>query len=208
MEKISRKEALARNLPYFFTGTKCKNGHTSKRATSSYNCFDCKVNNRESYNSKRRNDIKEKEKAKIRAKQYRDENVEKIKEYRRTDKFKSAVKNWKSNNKEKIQEDNRQWREENKEYHKKLIKGWEQKHPQRKRLACATRRAKKLKATPIWANKEEIKSIYDNCPAGCEVDHIIPLQNHFVCGLHVPNNLQYLTLKKNREKGNKFICIT
>lgn len=49
----------------------------------------------------------------------------------------------------------------------------------------------------------EIEKIYDTCPTGHEVDHIIPLKHELVCGLHVPCNLQYLTPKQNRDKGSK-----
>ena len=77
-------------------------------------------------------------------------------------------------------------------------------NPERYRDWSAKRRAKKLKATPKWANLEEIKKNYLNCPKDYEVDHIIPLQGKIVCGLHVENNLQYLTKVENRKKGNKY----
>lgn len=37
-----------------------------------------------------------------------------------------------------------------------------------------------------------------------EVDHIIPLNNELVCGLHVWENLQLLSVGQNRAKGNSF----
>jgi hypothetical protein len=66
------------------------------------------------------------------------------------------------------------------------------------------RQANKIKATPKWANLEKIKQIYLNCPSGYHVDHIVPLNNSVVCGLHVESNLQYLTAKENMRKSNKF----
>lgn len=69
----------------------------------------------------------------------------------------------------------------------------------------AKRRAIKLNATPKWVNIEDIKKIYQNCPNGYQVDHIIPLQGKNVCGLHVPWNLQYLTITENLKKSNKIL---
>lgn len=68
----------------------------------------------------------------------------------------------------------------------------------------AKRRASKLLATPVWADKLKIKEVYLLCPIGMHVDHIIPLNNPLVCGLHVHNNLQYLTAQENLEKSNSF----
>lgn len=69
----------------------------------------------------------------------------------------------------------------------------------------AKRRASKLNATPAWANMAIIRDFYKNCPTGYHVDHIVPIQNDKVYGLHVIENLQYLTAEDNLAKGNKFI---
>lgn len=66
------------------------------------------------------------------------------------------------------------------------------------------RRATKLSRTPKWANIVKIGEIYKNCPEGYHVDHIIPLQGKLVSGLHVENNLQYLSSIDNCSKNNSF----
>ena len=68
----------------------------------------------------------------------------------------------------------------------------------------AKRRAAKLQRTPAWADLEAIKKFYDNCPEGYAVDHIVPLQGVNISGLHVLNNLQYLTKSENSKKGNRY----
>lgn len=68
---------------------------------------------------------------------------------------------------------------------------------------ASKRRAVKLQAIAPWANFNKIKEIYENCPEGYQVDHIYPLQGVNSCGLHVETNLQYLTSKDNRSKGNR-----
>lgn len=68
-----------------------------------------------------------------------------------------------------------------------------------------TKRRKYIKErTPNWANLDKIKEIYDNCPRGYHVDHIIPLKGEFISGLHIETNLQYLTAEENMQKGNNF----
>lgn len=57
---------------------------------------------------------------------------------------------------------------------------------------------------PKWADKNQLYEIYKNCPKGHTVDHIIPLAGKIVCGLHVPENLQYLTKNENSFKNSKF----
>jgi hypothetical protein len=123
---------------------------------------------------------------------YYQKNKEKLREYRRkyhlNNKYKS--KEYKLKNKDKIKEANRLYRLNN---------------PHIKNTANAIRRATKLNATPKFANVKKIKEIYKNCPKGFHVDHIIPLKNKLVCGLHVEWNLQYLPAKENLSKSNKLM---
>lgn len=72
------------------------------------------------------------------------------------------------------------------------------------REAAKKRKYLKLDRIPKWANLSKIKEMYKGCPAGYHVDHIVPLQGKLVSGLHVENNLQYLTAEDNLEKSNKF----
>ena len=67
----------------------------------------------------------------------------------------------------------------------------------------AARRARLKHALPSWANLNKIKEFYSNCPKGFEVDHIIPIKGENVCGLHVLENLQYLSASENKKKGNR-----
>ena len=66
-------------------------------------------------------------------------------------------------------------------------------------------------AWPEWcANDIEFKFIYDGAKVlrshglHVHVDHIVPLINPLVCGLHVPWNLTYLPAKENMSKSNKW----
>lgn len=68
----------------------------------------------------------------------------------------------------------------------------------------AKRRAKVKQAIPKWSDLDKIKEFYLNCPKGFQVDHIIPINNSNVSGLHVSWNLQYLEKNLNVIKSNKF----
>jgi 5-methylcytosine-specific restriction endonuclease McrA len=62
--------------------------------------------------------------------------------------------------------------------------------------------AKQKAQTPADANLKIIQQIYENCPDGHEVDHIVPISKG---GLHHQDNLQYLPWIENRRKSNKLI---
>lgn len=64
--------------------------------------------------------------------------------------------------------------------------------------------AKQKQQTPVDADLVAIQRIYENCPVGYEVDHIVPISKG---GLHHQDNLQYLTKEANRRKGNKLVGV-
>lgn len=64
------------------------------------------------------------------------------------------------------------------------------------RLYCA----RLADAVPVGTDMRVVREIYANCPAGYDVDHIIPITRG---GLHHPENLQYLPSSANKSKGNK-----
>lgn len=75
----------------------------------------------------------------------------------------------------------------------------------------ALKRTARRKATPSWVDRQELKRIYKEARKLSEttgikyqVDHIIPLVNKNVCGLHIPSNLRIITAEENLAKSNKF----
>ncbi len=128
-------------------------------------------------------------------------------------------------NKEKLDLLNKNWVADNSERRKQICKNyslrnsdaiasvgknWASANRVRLRIRDASRRALKVKSTPIWANEIEIKNVYEKAAeltrdSGIkhEVDHIVPLKSKLVCGLHNEFNLQALTLKANRSKHNR-----
>lgn len=66
-------------------------------------------------------------------------------------------------------------------------------------------------ATPPWANKQKMIAIYEERELlvretgnKYDVDHIIPIVNHLVCGLHNEFNLRVIPESENRKKSNSF----
>ncbi len=102
------------------------------------------------------------------------------------------------------------YRDNNKQQCYTAVRKWTINNRDKRRAIDATRRATKINATPDWLTKEDkenIKSFYTEAKRLTEltgiiyeVDHIIPLSRG---GLHEPYNLRVITLKQNRQKGNK-----
>jgi hypothetical protein len=128
-------------------------------------------------------------------------------------KHKELSKNleWKYNNLERYKEIGKEHYRANKDRHKSLMQQHYHANKGMYRAKDAKYRATKLKATPAWANLEQIKRIYIACASISErtgvehhVDHIIPLQGEAVCGLHVEKNLAIIPAQMNLQKSNTY----
>lgn len=103
---------------------------------------------------------------------------------------KCNLAHWQSLNKDK----EKQYRKLHSDKRIKLKAEWYINNKARSFANAARYRAQKLSATLLGYDKEILK-IYEVCPPGSHVHHIIPLQefNHLgIYGLHVPWNLEIL----------------
>jgi len=131
---------------------------------------------------------------------------------------KSCRSNYYRNNKERKYKNQKEWRAKNPNWDNKWrkthvdsarnsVRKWEKNHPEYVAQKNIKRDQKRSQRIPSWLSTKEINNIlqfYKNCPKGYHVDHIIPLCGKIVSGLHVLNNLQYLTPKENLIKSNSF----
>lgn len=114
----------------------------------------------------------------------------------------------------------RKWRDANKARVAAQQKAWREATnyvaPYNKTVAramcvrAAVRRAVKKNARVAWANAQRMQEFYFAADflgmvtgEWHEVDHIVPLQSNAVCGLHWEGNMEVLTQKGNRSKGNR-----
>jgi len=118
---------------------------------------------------------------------------------------------WHHENKEKAAANNKAWIARNKEEFKQYCIQWRRNNLPKLAKNANAYRAQKIKGTPSWANHQAIEKFYDQADeltkqTGIQhsVDHMVPLNSEFVCGLHVEDNLQILTLVENSSKN----CLT
>lgn len=70
-------------------------------------------------------------------------------------------------------------------------------------------RAQTVRATPFWSDRVSVREFYREAKRLTRetgelhvVDHIVPKISPYVCGLHVPANLQVIHWRDNTAKAN------
>lgn len=159
------------------------------------------INNKEKYSSPKQGKVREEYLNK--KKQYYINNQATIVEYRQ------------QYNKEH-QESNREYRKRYYQQNKEKIKQYRQTNPVKHRGNRVGRRKIPKYCIPVWYNFERktINELYNQCKlitkqTGIihEVDHIVPINNKKVCGLHTLSNLRIITKEENGKKHNKLISL-
>lgn len=82
---------------------------------------------------------------------------------------------------------------------------WLERHPRKSYITAA------VIQSPEWVDRSALRALRDEArrltaATGVRhvLDHIIPLNHPYVCGLHVPWNLRPVPWASNAAKGNKF----
>lgn len=144
----------------------------------------------------------------------------------RTSEILAQTRRYKTDNRDKVRESKRRYYEANKQtvlergrQHKAANKSAERERSRRyyeanksaRYAATARRKARKLQATPAWANEFFIQEAYalaklreKVCGGKWHVDHIVPLRSKLVCGLHVEHNLRVIPAVENLRKQNHY----
>lgn len=178
----ARSEAVLLGITTYFTGKPCKNGHLALRNTSDSSCVACRLVFKEGYRKQ----------AAAYTKAKRDARMAIDPEGTR-----AAWALWQRERRKEIPEIFRERGRRNNKVRR-------QRNPKAK-LACTRKRqAAKQQRTPAWAEVRAMTAFYVACPEGMVVDHVIPLRGKLVSGLHVLENLQYLTKLDNLKKGNSY----
>lgn len=127
----------------------------------------------------------------------------------------AANRRWRADNKERRDLQLKKWKQANKHRQRRYSKKWKDQNQSRDQAYRRTYEAMKDQACPSWANAPEIHlaiaahyehaAWLSNATGGkFQVDHIIPIHSDFVCGLHVPWNLQVLEASDNAAKGSRW----
>jgi 5-methylcytosine-specific restriction endonuclease McrA len=182
----NRADAKKTGNKYYFTGKPCVRGHVALRKTKGA-CVECMKEDWATDNAKRAEKPKS-EAAKAAARRYYEKNRE------------AVIARAAGRPREKKQAYRNVHKKNNPELYKALV---------------SVRKRRHRSATPPWITEKqklEIRKLYLNAQHLTKltgeryvVDHIIPLINPEVCGLHVPWNLRVMTQEENLRKSNKLL---
>ena len=182
----TRKEAKETGNKYYFTGLPCTRGHIALRKIKG-TCVECMKEDWAIDNEKRKEKPKS-EAAKAAGKRYYEKNREVV------------IARAAARPHEEVREYKEKYKAANPELYKALT---------------SVRKRRHRNATPPWITKEQklqIRQMYLQAQKLTKmtgeryvVDHIIPLLNDSVCGLHVPWNLRVMTQEENLKKSNKLL---
>lgn len=182
----TRAEAKASGATHYFTGKACVRGHIAPRKTKG-SCVDCMKEDWVSDNERRKS-LPKSEAAKAAGRRYYEQNKEVVK-------ARAAARP-----------------DEEKKRHKVAYKTA---NPELYKALTSVRKRRHRNATPKWLGSQEkvaMRQLYLKAQELTKltgvryvVDHIVPLINPDVCGLHVPWNLRVMTQEENLRKSNKLL---
>lgn len=117
---------------------------------------------------------------------------------------------WSANNQDRKRQACADWSASNSDRRAANYARWARENKGKVYARNAERVAAQLRATPSWADREQIEAIYRRAvelsvATGVrhEVDHYYPLRGERVCGLHCAENLRVLTRSENARKKNR-----
>lgn len=119
--------------------------------------------------------------------------------------FSEARRQYRLKTRDAINARSAKWRALNPERRREVSNAWTKRNRSYGAYRAALRRAAIHRATPPWADLKAIKKIYEEAARlGMVVDHIVPLNSPFVCGLHCEANLQIIPAIDNLKKSNRY----
>lgn len=182
----TRKEAKESGATHYFTGEPCSRGHIALRKTKGC-CVECMKEDWAIDNAKRAEKPKTAA-AKQAGRRYYEKNKDTVKA-RALSRPRTKVQAYRD--------------------------AYDNRNPEQRLARASIRRRRFRSATPPWLTKEQkadMKQLYIGAQRLTKltgeryvVDHIVPLINEDVCGLHVPWNLRVITQDENLVKSNKLV---
>ena len=232
MEKVTREQAIEQGLKKFFPKEPCARGHVAIRYLYGRRsmCSECvKENSKKRMariysNPEEHEAFNAQQRGKRKAFYYRHRerlNEERRDKWANDEGFRNKMKAMQADYIKRTEyynsETRKRWLDNNKDKLSEYGKRSRERHAGSAKYLGYLYRRRKRAAMPAWTDRDAIKAMYAKMarmnrlagrdkPGLCafHVDHIIPLHNDNVCGLHVPENLRIVRASDNIRKSNKW----